>query len=145
MLPVNSMFFATGLFSLVLGLVHLWIPEIVRYRLAIGEDGSRSPLGPIGRGPLRYQLRRRDLIGITWVMSNAASYVLISIGVLELGWALGREADASRPLAAWIAGWWAVRAVSQHALGWRRMDLVVAAGFWLLCALHLATAVGLIA
>ena len=145
MLSVSITFFVAGAFTLSLGIVHLRIPAIVRYRLAIGDDDDRSPLGAIGRGAVRYELRRTDLLGIAWVMSNAASYVLISIGLVDLGWAVTAPAVAPTPIALWIAGWWAVRAISQHAIGGRAGDLLVAAWFWVLCLVHLAPFAGLAA
>ncbi len=134
-----------GIFSLGLGAVHLRIPAIVRYAAAIGADGPGArPLGTIGRGRAAYDLRRQDLIGIAWVMSNAASYVLMSIGVVDLRLALGPPDPMLGPLSGWIAGWWAVRAIGQHALGKRPIDLALAAWFWALAIVHLGWFVGTI-
>jgi hypothetical protein len=132
------MLLAAGVFTVGLGLWHLRIPAIVRYRDALGDDGPGvAPLGTISLGRLRYALRRRDLLGIAWVMSNAASFVLISVGLIDLRLALGEPESLVRPIALWIAGWWAIRAVSQHAIGRRPIDLALAAWFWLLAGVHL--------
>lgn len=135
---MSSTLIVAAIFTLGLGAVHLRIPAIVRYATAIGADGPGArPLGAIGRGRAAYHLRRQDLIGIAWVMSNAASYVLISIGVVDLRLALGPPDAGLGPLSGWIAGWWAVRAIGQHALGRRPIDLVLAAWFWALAIVHL--------
>jgi hypothetical protein len=138
------MFWASAIFTVALGVWHLRIPARVRYREALGEDGpGRPPLGTIALGPLDYELRRRDLRGITWVMSNAASYVLVSIGLLDLRLAAGPPDPVLRPLVLWIAGWWAVRAVSQDAIDRRPIDLALAGWFWLLAGVHVAAFVTL--
>ena len=80
---------ATGLFSLGIGTVHLWVPTLFRYPLAIGSDDDGPELGQIGFGSARYQIRRRDLVGLAWVMSNAASYVLLTVGLVDLAWSTG--------------------------------------------------------
>ena len=106
---------ASGLFSVALGIVHVSIPALVRYRAAIGGDSDGLPsLGSIGSGAVRYELRRGDLVGIAWIMSNAASYVLVSIGLVDLAWATGSTLVPIQPVALWIAGWWALRAAGQR-------------------------------
>ena len=130
-----------GMFSVAIGIVHVAIPRIVRYRLAIGADGGGlAGLGPIGVGPLSYQLQRSDLVGIAWVMSNAASYVLVTIGVVDLAWAAGWRGIPLGVGATWIAGWWAIRAVSQLAIGRRRGDILAVAWFAALAAAHVGVA-----
>ena len=132
-------FAGAGMFSLGLGVVHVAIPVIVRFGRAIGDDADRPPLGVIGVGRATYALRRTDLIGLTWVMSNAASYVLISIGVVDLAWAAGMNVVPIRPVAVWIAGWWALRAAGQLAIGRRPGDWVVVAWLFVLAAVHAAS------
>jgi hypothetical protein len=140
-LPVSSvlqvLLVAAGVFTLALGVAHLWVPRIFAIDRAIGVDGGADTgLGSIGVGRWRYVRRRADALGLTWVMSNAASYVLITIGVIDLAWAAG---DRRLPLglgAIWIAGWWAIRAGSQAVLGGRRIDLAVAAWFATLAVVH---------
>ena len=132
------MLLVAGVFSLGLGVWHFGIPSLVRYREAIGPDGAGVPsLGAIPLGPFRYELRRHDLVGIAWVMSNAASYVLISIGLLDLRLALASPDPALRPFVGWIAGWWALRAVGQGAIGRRPLDLALAGWFAFLAVVHL--------
>ena len=144
MLLMSSTFIAAGAFTAALGIVHLWIPTIVRDPVAIGDDAGQAALGAIGRGLIRPQLRRRDLLGITWIMSNAASDALMSIGLLDVAWGTGWT-SAPPAILVWVAGWWAVRAVGQLAIGRRRGDVVVAAWLWILCAIHLAPVIAVAA
>ncbi len=137
-----------GTFTIVLGLVHIAIPRLVGYGPAIGRDsagGSATdspPLGTIGSGGFTYRVRRNDLVGLAWVMSNAASYVLITIGIVDLAWVAGWRGLPIALGATWIAGWWATRAASQFALGRRAGDVVAAAWFAALAVGHLVLAFG---
>jgi hypothetical protein len=87
----------------------------------------------------RYERRREDVMGLVWVMNAAASYVLISIGVVDLAWATGILPIAPL-LAAWIAGWWFLRTVAQLGLGRRRVDVAVMLGFLALAGIHVVGA-----
>jgi hypothetical protein len=130
-----------GIFTIALGVVHLLIPRIFRFDRAIGFDGGMRPvLGAITIARWRYQLRRADALGLTWVMSNAASFVLISIGLLDLAWVAGWRGIPLVLGGAWIAGWWAIRAGSQLTLGRRRLDWAIATWFGLLALVHVAMA-----
>ena len=127
-----------GVFSIALGVIHLRIPAILRYGDLIGSDAEGQPIGQLRVGPLRfrYGLRRRDLVGMTWVMSNAASYVLVTIGLIDTLWGAGWR---GLPLAIggiWIAGWWAIRAGGQLVVGRRAGDVVVVGWFACLALLH---------
>jgi hypothetical protein len=134
---------AAGLFSLALGIVHLWVPRFFALDRAIGTDGpSGSELGSIGLGTWTYRRRRTDAIGIVWVMSNAASYVLLSVGFLDLAWAAGQRAVPLGIGGLWIAGWWILRAGGQFAVGRRRGDVAIASLFVVLAVLHVALATG---
>lgn len=134
---------AAGLFSLALGIVHLWVPRTFAMDRAIGTDEpSGSELGSIGRGSWTYRRRRSDAIGIAWVMSNAASYVLLSVGLLDLAWAAGQRAVPLGIGGLWIAGWWALRAGGQFAVGHRLGDVAIAGLFAVLAILHVALATG---
>jgi hypothetical protein len=134
---------AAGVFSLALGIVHLWVPRIFALDRAIGSDGpSGSELGLIGRGAWTYRRRRSEAIGIVWVMSNAASYVLLSVGILDLAWAAGHRAVPLGIGGLWIAGWWALRAGGQFTVGRRLGDVAIAVLFAVLALLHVALAMG---
>ncbi len=109
---------------------------------AIGADDPGTPagLGTMRLGPWRYERRRADAVGLAWVMSNAASFVLVSIGLLDLAWAFG---DRTIPIAlgsVWIAAWWGLRAASQFALGRRRLDVAIALAFAVPGVIHVVTA-----
>lgn len=146
MLPVSSglqgFLVLAGLFSVGLGIAHLWIPRIFAIDRAIGVDGAGDRgLGTIAVGRWRYARRRADAVGLTWVMSNAASYILVTIGVVDLAWAAGNRTIPLALGAAWIAGWWLLRAGGQFTLGRRRGDLAIAVGFAGLAIGHLVVAV----
>ena len=145
-LPVSSalqaFLVAAGVFSIALGAAHLWVPRIFAIDRAIGLDrGGAMGLGTIAVGCWRYSRRRADAVGLAWVMSNAASYVLVSIGVVDLAWAAGSRAIPVGVGAAWIAGWWLLRAGGQFTVGQRRADFGIAAGFAGLAVGHVVVAV----
>ena len=129
-----------GSFTILLGLVHVAIPAILRFPEAIGMDDDLPGLGRIRLPRGRYQLPRADLLGITWVMSDAASYVLLTIGMVNVAWAVGWRGVPLAIGAAWIAGWWAIRAGRQLLLGVRGGDLAIATWFGGLAVLHLVIA-----
>jgi hypothetical protein len=131
-----------GVFTILLGVVHLWIPRIFRFGAAIGrDDGTLPALGDVAVGPWRYRLRRADALGLSWVMSNAASVVLVSIGLLDLAWVAGWRGIPLVLGGAWIAIWWLVRAGSQLTIGRRRLDWAFAGWFAVLALVHIVTAV----
>ncbi len=140
---VGVLLVVAGLFSLGLGLVHLVIPRLFDFEGAIGDDAGAAP--PLARrvvGRSAYQVRRRDVLGLSWVMSNAASYVLLSVGLIDLGWAGGWRGFAIAGGALWIAGWWAIRSGSQFVIGRRPVDLAFAAWFAALALFHLGLGSG---
>jgi hypothetical protein len=131
----------SGVFTVALGLVHIVIPLIMDFDHAIpAETAAPTPLRTIALGPIRYEVRRSDVRGIAWVMSNAASYVLITLGVADLAAASWLGTDVGRLLAMWAAGWWVLRAGGQFLVGRRWGDFAVAAWFAVLGVLHLAAA-----
>jgi hypothetical protein len=69
-------------------------------------------------------------------MSNAASYVLISLGVADLTSRAGLATDIGRLFAFWAVGWWALRAGGQFLLGRRWGDRALVAGFAFLAVVH---------
>lgn len=119
-----------GLFTLVLGTAHFFFPILLDFDKAIPRQGVS--LKPFKLGPIHYATTRSDVYGIAWVMNHAASYTLVSIGVVDLCSWLWLGTTTGRILALWIAGWWFLRAASQFYLGQRRSDWWIAAGFaWL--------------
>lgn len=130
-----------GSFTLTLGIAHVAIPLIMDFDHAIPTAAAApTPLQTIEIGPFRYRVLRSDVRGIAWVMSNAASYVLITLGIADLMAATWLSTDHGRVLAAWAAGWWILRAGGQFVLGRRRGDVAIAAWFACLAGIHLIAA-----
>ena len=136
-----TLLYVSGLFTLLLGIAHFFFPILFDFQAAIPKQGD--PLKPFRLGPIRYQTQRSDVFGIAWVMSNAASYALVTIGLLDLCWTLWMGQSFARLLFLWIAGWWFLRAVSQLFLGHRRLDWLILFGFAALGFLHLIIALTL--
>ena len=130
----------SGVFTVTLGTIHFFLPTFLRYRNAILE--TDAPIdAPFVLPIFNYETHRGDLYGIVWIMNHAASYTLVSIGLLDIigrGW-LRADGDW---LALWIAGWWFLRVGSQAYMGRRWGDYVVMAVFALLGVIHVAVFVG---
>jgi hypothetical protein len=140
---IAALLVVAGVFTVGLGIVHVVIPRLLDFDGAIGVDGPGvAPLRRLAIGARSYQVRRGDVLGLSWVMSNAASYVLVSIGLVDLLWAAGWRGLPLAGAALWIAGWWAIRAGSQLVVGRRPSDLAFTAWFGALAALHLAIGSG---
>jgi hypothetical protein len=73
-------------------------------------------------------------------MNHCVSFVIVSIGVLDLYAREWMGTDVGRVVAFWIAGWWFLRAGCQLYLGRRRGDWLVLAWFTALGLLHVAAA-----
>ncbi len=109
-----------GVATLVLGMIHLVIPRLIDIERAV--PAPVMPLRPLPFVGDRYRTRRQDVLGVVWVSNNAATWVLLTLGVADLLAALWLDTGAGRLLAAWAAGWWVIRAGSQLAFGRRRGD-----------------------
>jgi hypothetical protein len=143
MISVSSTFTPTalavaGLFSVALGVWHLGVPRWFDFAGAL--RGPVSTLRPLRMGPFAHRTTRSDVLGLGWVMSNAASYVLISVGVADLAAPAWLGTRFAPLIGGWIAGWWALRAASQLALGRRRLDVVLIAVFLGIAGVHIAAA-----
>ena len=123
-----------GLFTLLLGTAHFFFPILLAFERAIPRQGPA--LRPFKLGPIHYPTERRDVYGIAWVMNHAASYTLVSIGVVDLCSWLWLGTGMGRILTLWITGWWFLRAASQFYLGRRRGDWWIAGGFAWLGVVH---------
>jgi hypothetical protein len=129
-----NLLYLSGAFALGLGLLHFAFPILFDFDGAIPRDGP--PLRPFHLGPIRYPTTRGDVRGLAWVMNHAASFGLVTVGLLDVAWTLW-WAEPWRGLAlAWVAAWWALRAGSQLYLGRRRGDWLIVAGFASLAVLH---------
>jgi hypothetical protein len=129
-----------GTFTIGLGLVHFAVPRLIPFRPAIHPDVEARDLGGFRIGAFRHAWTRQDLMGITWVMSNAASYVLVTIGLVDLSIAAGGRALPVVLVGWWVAGWWALRAAGQLAVGRRPLDIVIATWFLGLASIHVVLA-----
>jgi hypothetical protein len=130
-----------GVFTVALGIVHIAIPLLMDFDRAIPTAAAlRAPLHSLRIAGLRYEVRRSDVRGIAWVMSNAASYLLISLGVVDLTARVWLATDIGRLFAVWAVGWWALRAGGQFLLGRRTGDLAVAVGFASIAVIHVIAA-----
>jgi hypothetical protein len=132
-------FLACGAFTVVLGLVHFAMPWLLDFDGAIPTEGE--PLRPLDLFVVTYRTKRSDVRGIAQIMNHAVSYALVSIGVVDLLASRWLAAWFAPYLLAWIAGWWFLRAATQRHMGSRPGDWLVAVGFSLLGAFHLAVAV----
>lgn len=129
---------ASGLFTIGLGLVHFIMPVLFDFGGAIPREGPA--LKPFRLLFYVYNTRRSDVHGLAWVMNHAASYTLVTIGVIDLfvsSWLASRWGWL---IASWIALWWFIRAASQFYLGCRRGDWLIFAWFGMLAVLHVAAA-----
>jgi hypothetical protein len=137
---LTALLYGAGVFTVILGTAHFFLPKWLDFRTVILERAPtwKAPR-PFRLWPATYTATPRDLNGVVWVMNHAASYTLVTIGLLDLfaqGWLLG----AGRILALWIAGFWLLRAGTQLTFGRRRGDWLILAWFAALGALHLGGA-----
>jgi hypothetical protein len=130
--------YASGIFAVVLGLLHFTFPERFGFRSALSGDGPDVP--PFRLWFYRYTFRRPDLFGVVRVMNHCVSYTILSMGVADLLWSRWRGTSVGVWLSAWMAGFWFVRAATQLYLGRRRGDWFVVAVFGALCCIHVAAA-----
>ena len=129
-----------GLFAVGLGALHFFFPWLLDFRAAIPAEGP--PLKPLRLPGVRYATTRGDVFGIALVMNHCVSYTIVSIGLVDLAASRWLDAPYGRLMAAWIAGFYAVRAATQRYLGARRGDWAVMAGFAMLAVLHLWVVLG---
>lgn len=137
--PLIQLLAATGLATLALGALHLVIPRLIDVQHAVPPLASAlRPLPVLGA---HYRTRREDVLGVIWVSNNAATYVLLTLGIADLLASRWLGTDAGRLLAAWAAGWWVIRAASQLAFGRRAGDWAFVAVFGITALVHLIAAV----
>ena len=129
-----------GVFTVALGLWHIGVPRRFGFRDAI-EPWRSGAVGRVRLGPWHHDATRADVMGVANVMNAATTYALLSIGLASLASASWLGTPVGRLLAAWIAGWWALRAVMQLGIGRRGIDRFLVAGFAALAVLFLVAAV----
>jgi hypothetical protein len=132
---IAPLLYFSGAFTLILGILHFFFPILFDFRGAIPDKGA--PLKPFRLWFIRYATQRSDVYGIAWVMNHAASYTLVTVGLLDLFWTLWLHSSFGALVALWIAGWWFVRAASQLYVGRRWGDWLIVAMFAAFGVLHL--------
>ena len=118
--------FLCGIFTVVLGVTHFVYPRLFYYRLLIYSESNQGVvLEPFRLWFITYPLDLDVAYRIIWLMNHHVSFVLVSIGFVDLvhtRWLLGD----GRPLLLWITAWWWLRAGLQFTLGRQARDW-----FWL--------------
>lgn len=137
--PLTLLLAATGLGTLTLGALHVFIPRLIDVEHAVPP--LAAPLRPLPVLGARYRTRREDVLGVIWVSNNAATYVLLTLGITDLLASRWLDTDPGRLLALWAVGWWIVRAGSQLAFGRRAGDWAFGALFATAALIHLAAAI----
>ena len=102
-----------GIFTLTLGIIHFFFPALLDFKQAIPRQGA--PIRPFRLGPIHYATQRSDVHGIAWVMNHAASYTLVSIGLLDL-FAYSLDRPDIRPGTQFLDRWLVVLTCRQPTL-----------------------------
>lgn len=136
---LSAALFVCGTFAVGLGIVHFFMPRLLDFEQAIPIAGSE--IRPFRLGPIFHPTSRSDVHGLAWVMNHAASYTIVTVGVLDLAHRWWLETAAGRLVAVWIAGFWLLRAAGQRYVGRRRGDKLVMVGFAWLALVHLGAAI----
>ena len=126
----------SGAFSLILGILHFFFPVLFDFEHAIPKEGQA--LKPFRLLFIQYQTKRSDVLGIAWVMNHCVSFVLVTIGIVDLCFLKWENTQCAPYLAAWIGIWWIIRAGSQLYLGRRRGDWLILIAFGSLGLIHFA-------
>ena len=138
MILLTIFIYAAGVFAVVLGVLHFTFPERFGFREALSGEGPPPPVFRLGF--YRYPFRRAELFSVIRIMNHCVSYTILSIGVFDLLASRWRGTSAGVWLAAWVAGFWFVRAATQFYLGRRRRDWCVVCVFAALGLVHVAAA-----
>jgi len=133
-LQPGFLLYVAGAFGIILGALHFFFPLLFDFRGAIPAEGA--PLKPFPLVFTRYRTTRQDIYGLVWVMNNAASFAILSIGLLDLFWSVWLYSAYGILIALWIAAFYFVRAGSQLFVGARRGDWLIFGAFALLALVH---------
>jgi hypothetical protein len=131
---VPNVLYCTGAFALLLGALHFFFPLWFDFRGALSQDGA--PLKPFPLIVTQYQTTRQDLRGLVWVMNHAASFAILTIGLLDVCWTLWLRSPFGAWIALWIALFWFLRAGTQLYMGKRRGDFLILAAFAAIGMIH---------
>lgn len=123
----------SGLFSVVLGGLHFFVPIVFDFKSAIFSDSQDLNKIPL----VGYRVQNKDVYGLTWVMNYAVSYTLVTIGVVDLIFPFWIHSAVSNWVLGWIAVWWFIRSGTQLYLGTRRGDLWIMSGFMIVGLFHM--------
>lgn len=130
--------YVSGVFAILLGLLHFSFPRRFGFLAALPTDGA--PLPPFRLLFYRYDMKRSDLRGIVYVMNHCVSYSILAAGICDLFASRWLGTFCGALAAGAIAGLWFVRALTQFYLGRRRGDWFVVVWFALLGAVHIVAA-----
>ena len=133
LLPLSL--YVTGAFVVALGSLHFFFPILFDFRGAVSQDGA--PLKPFPLIVTKYQTTRQDIRGLIWIMNHAASFAILTVGLLDLFWREWLGSQYGALIAIWIALFWFLRAGAQLYMGRRRGDWVILFAFAALGVIHL--------
>jgi hypothetical protein len=126
-----------GIFTTVLGTTHFIYPRLFQYKSVIYVESNQDrQLEPFRLLFITYPLTVDTVYRLIWLMNNHVSFVLVSIGFVELFAATWLLQDA-RYLLLWIAAWWGLRAGFQPVLGRHGRDWFWSSVFATLGGIHL--------
>jgi hypothetical protein len=126
-----------GIFTTVLGMTHFIYPRLFQYRSLIYVPSNEGrELKPFQLWFITYPLTIDKVYALIWLMNNHVSFVLVSIGLVDLLATTWLLHDA-RYLLLWIGVWWWLRAGFQPFLGWHPRDWFWFSVFAALGVVHL--------
>ncbi len=130
-----NLLYVCGAFAVLLGALHFFFPLLFDFRGAISRNGDA--LKPFPLLVTKYDTTRDDIYGLVWVMNSAASFAILTIGLLDLFWMVWLRSTYGALIAIWIALFYFIRAASQLAMGKRRGDWLILAAFAALGVFHI--------
>lgn len=130
-----NLLYVCGVFGIILGVLHFFFPLLFDFRGAIPRTGDA--LKPFPLLLTQYRTTRSDIYGLVWVMNSAASFAILTAGLLDLFWRVWLYSAYGALTAFWIALFYLIRAASQLAMGKRRGDWIICAAFAALGFFHL--------
>lgn len=130
-----NLLYVCGAFGVILGVLHFFFPLLFDFRGAIANEGNALKPFPLLVG--KYNTRRSDIYGLVWVMNGAASFAILTVGLLDLFWTVWLHSAYGVLIAVWIALFYFIRAASQVAMGKRRGDWLILGAFAALGVFHL--------
>lgn len=130
-----NLLYLCGAFAVILGTLHFFFPILFDFRGAIPREGTALKPFPLLLG--QYGTTRSDIYGLVWVMNGAASFAILTVGLLDLFWPIWLRSPYGALIALWIAVFYFIRSASQLAMGKRRGDWLILAAFAALGIFHI--------